>query len=185
MCGHRLLERPELRATAKVVGILEPSRRRGAIVGVLKEEPGGAALLLVPCDPRLPRCLVRSSELPPDIKPSLKASHDINVLVVNLRPAPWNIRNRARFFFLNSKQFLFASIVSLVRVSELPPKINSTLKASRSMVQLEIYWQSSVSFRLCGSGSKRAAQWHLRAVRFGNVDKGISPLQQARISCLP
>ncbi|BDA45360.1 DIS3-like exonuclease 2 [Coccomyxa sp. Obi] len=68
-----LLERPELRATAKVVGILEPSRRRGAVVGVLKEEPGGGALLLNPCDPRLPRCLVRSSELPNDLKSTLKA----------------------------------------------------------------------------------------------------------------
>ncbi len=75
---RRLLERPELRATAKVVAVLEPSRRRGAIVGVLKEEPAGNALLLVPCDPRLPRCLVRSSELPPDIKSSLKASASIS-----------------------------------------------------------------------------------------------------------
>lgn len=67
-----MLERPELRATARVVGILEPSRRRGAIVGVLKEEPGGGALLLIPCDPRLPRCLIRSSELPNELKSSLK-----------------------------------------------------------------------------------------------------------------
>ena len=70
---RRLLERPELRATAKVVGILEPSRRRGAVVGVLKEEPGGGALLLIPCDPRLPRCLIRSSELPNELKSTLKA----------------------------------------------------------------------------------------------------------------
>jgi hypothetical protein len=41
---------------------------------VLKEDPGGAALLLVPCDPRLPRCFVRPSELPQELKPILKAS---------------------------------------------------------------------------------------------------------------
>ena len=69
----RLSERPELRATAKVVGILEPSRRRGALVGVLKEEPGGnGPLFLVPCDPRMPRAVVRASELPPQLRAALK-----------------------------------------------------------------------------------------------------------------
>lgn len=85
--ARRLLERPELRATAKVVGILEPSRRRGAVVGVLKEEPGGGAMLLHPCDPRLPRCLVRSSELPNELKSALKARPSHSLLSLQRMPA--------------------------------------------------------------------------------------------------
>lgn len=69
------MERLELLATAKVVGILQPSRRRSAVVGVIKEEPGAAgALFLIPCDPRLPHCLIRSSLLPPELKATLKVS---------------------------------------------------------------------------------------------------------------
>lgn len=72
-CARRLSERPELRATAKVVGVLEPGRRRGQVVGVLKEEPGGGPLFLVPCDPRLPRAVVRGAELPPQLRSALQA----------------------------------------------------------------------------------------------------------------
>ena len=68
----RLSERPELRACAKVVAILQPSRKRGGIVGVVREDPFGSALLLMPCDPRMPMCLIRSSELPLELKASLK-----------------------------------------------------------------------------------------------------------------
>ena len=71
----RLAERPAMRATAEVVAILEPSRRRGALVGVLKEEPGGGLLFLLPADPRLPRCVVRAADLPPVLKRELKARH--------------------------------------------------------------------------------------------------------------
>jgi len=46
-----------------VVAVLEPSRRRGALVGVLREEPGGGLLFLLPADPRLPRCFVRPADL--------------------------------------------------------------------------------------------------------------------------
>ncbi len=70
----RLSERPELRACAKVVAILQPSRKRGSIVGVVREDPFGNALLLMPCDPRMPMCLIRSSELPADLKASLKVT---------------------------------------------------------------------------------------------------------------
>ncbi len=74
---YRLTDRPELRVTAKVVGILKPSWRRTAVVGVVKEEPGGAgALFLCPCDPRLPRCLIRSSQLLPNLKSTLKVTPD-------------------------------------------------------------------------------------------------------------
>ncbi len=53
--------------------MLEPSRRRGALVGVLREEPGGGLLFLLPADPRLPRCFVRPADLPPALKRELKA----------------------------------------------------------------------------------------------------------------
>jgi len=56
-----------------VVAVLEPSRRRGALVGVLREEPGGGLLFLLPADPRLPRCFVRPADLPPALKRELKA----------------------------------------------------------------------------------------------------------------
>ena len=61
-----------MRATAEVVAIVEPSRRRGALVGVLREEPGGGLLFLLPADPRLPRCFVRPADLPPILKRELK-----------------------------------------------------------------------------------------------------------------
>lgn len=64
-----------MRATAEVVAIVEPSRRRGALVGVLREEPGGGLLFLLPADPRLPRCVVRPADLPPTLKRELKARH--------------------------------------------------------------------------------------------------------------
>lgn len=73
-CVCRLSERPELRACAKVVAILQPSRKRGSVVGVVREDPFGKALLLMPCDPRMPMCLIRSSELPAELKASLKVS---------------------------------------------------------------------------------------------------------------
>lgn len=56
------------------MAILQPSRRRDNIVGVMREDPFGKALLLMPCDPRMPMCLVRSSELHEDLKASLKVS---------------------------------------------------------------------------------------------------------------
>ena len=62
-----------MRATAEVVAIMEPSRRRGALVGVLTEEPGGGLLFLLPADPRLPRCFVRPADLPAALKRELKA----------------------------------------------------------------------------------------------------------------
>ena len=71
---RRLSERPELRACAKVVAILQPSRRRGSVVGVLREDPFGKALMLMPCDPRMPMCLIRSSELTAEMKASLKVA---------------------------------------------------------------------------------------------------------------
>lgn len=73
----RLKERPELRACAKVVAILQPSKRRGQIVGVVREDPFGKALLLMPCDPRMPICLLRSSDFPEGLKTSLKVSADL------------------------------------------------------------------------------------------------------------
>jgi hypothetical protein len=48
----------------------QPSQRRESVVGVLKHEgpDTGGALFLVPCDPRLPRMLVRPSQLPESLK---------------------------------------------------------------------------------------------------------------------
>lgn len=47
----------------QVVSITRPSRRRKAVVGVLKEEGvstgGGGVLFLTPRDPRLPRAVVQ------------------------------------------------------------------------------------------------------------------------------
>ena len=68
----RLSERPELRPTAEVVSILEPSARRNAVVGVLREEPSGNLMFLMPADPRMPKCVVRSAALPANIKQALK-----------------------------------------------------------------------------------------------------------------
>ena len=70
----RLTQRPELRACARVVAILQPSRKRGAVVGLVREDPMGKALMLMPCDPRMPMCLLRFSELPAELKASLKVS---------------------------------------------------------------------------------------------------------------
>jgi hypothetical protein len=46
-----------------VVGVTRPSRRRGAVVGVLREEGvaggGGGLLFLMPRDARLPRAVVQ------------------------------------------------------------------------------------------------------------------------------
>ncbi|KAK9829114.1 hypothetical protein WJX72_003965 [[Myrmecia] bisecta] len=64
---------PELRPTAEVVSILAPSPRRNAVVGVLREEPAGNLLFLMPCDPRLPKMVVRSATLPAEIKQAIKA----------------------------------------------------------------------------------------------------------------
>eukprot|EP00775_Hariotina_reticulata_P008717 gene8717-8898_t len=91
--GDLLRARPDMRATGKVVSILEPSPRREAVVGVLltpaaamSARPGAAAgstlspaaayasaalsagaynnqLMLVPLDPRLPKCLVTPSSM--------------------------------------------------------------------------------------------------------------------------
>ena len=56
------------------MAILQPSRKRGAVVGLVREDPFGKALMLMPCDPRMPMCLLRSSELPAELKASLKVS---------------------------------------------------------------------------------------------------------------
>ena len=90
-----------MRATAEVVAIVELSRRRGALVGVLKEDPGGGLLFLLPADPRLPRCVVRAADLPPALKRELKA-----------------------------RQFTyFYGIHQLVRPANLPPALKRELKA--------------------------------------------------------
>ena len=62
--------RPELRIAGTVVAILEPSRRRQAVVGVLGQQPGGM-LVLLPADPRMPLALVKASTLPPALRPAL------------------------------------------------------------------------------------------------------------------
>jgi Dis3-like cold-shock domain 2 (CSD2) len=56
-----------------VVGVLDLSPRRRAVLGVLKEEGAGGALFLVPRDPRLPRMVTKASSLPPAQQAALKA----------------------------------------------------------------------------------------------------------------
>jgi len=65
---------PFLRATGQVVKVVQPSRRRTAVVGVLKEEGNtvgsggsstGGLLFLDSRDAKLPRCVVQPSALPP------------------------------------------------------------------------------------------------------------------------
>ena len=90
-----------MRATAEVVAILEPSRRRGALVGVLREDAGGGLLFLLPADPRLPRCVVRAADLPPALKRELKARHFT--------------------YFIGNYQ--------LVRPADLPPALKRELRA--------------------------------------------------------
>lgn len=74
MLRGRLQALPGWRITGEVVAVVEPSRRREVVVGVLKQEGGidNGVLLLFPCDPRLPKMLVRSSQLPEAIKATLK-----------------------------------------------------------------------------------------------------------------
>ncbi|GAB4816026.1 hypothetical protein N2152v2_003072 [Parachlorella kessleri] len=71
---ERLGGMPGWRATGEVVAVVQPSRRRDSVIGVLKQEGDSETgmLLLIPCDPRLPRMLVRSAQLPQNLKLKLK-----------------------------------------------------------------------------------------------------------------
>ena len=60
------------RATADVVAIIKPSRRRESVVGIIQRQGGGKKLLLVPSDPRLPQMLVKTKSLPHDCARSLQ-----------------------------------------------------------------------------------------------------------------
>eukprot|EP00887_Chlorella_sp_A99_P000156 scaffold16.g156.t1 len=83
MVASELAQRDGWRATAEVVAVLEPSRRRETVVGVLKQASNleswartaqeGNAVFLVPADPRLPRMIVRRDGLPFQLQQSLLA----------------------------------------------------------------------------------------------------------------
>ncbi|KAL4419743.1 hypothetical protein ABPG75_006841, partial [Micractinium tetrahymenae] len=83
------------RVTGEVVAILEPSRRRETVVGVLKQEgeKDTGTFFLIPCDPRMPRMIVRSALLPPQIKQALKQEAQTAELaartLVSARVASW------------------------------------------------------------------------------------------------
>ena len=66
----RLVERADLRATGRVVAVLEPSPRRNQVVGVLQQ--AGPGCVLVPVDPRLPKGRVRVSHLPATLRAELQ-----------------------------------------------------------------------------------------------------------------
>jgi len=68
----RMRDRPDLRATGRVVAILEQTSRRQRVVGVLQRE--SKQVVLIPVDLKLPKCHVRPSELPDTIKLLLEVS---------------------------------------------------------------------------------------------------------------
>lgn len=70
MCACRLRDRPDLRATGRVVAILEETPRRQRVVGVLQQE--ARYVSLIPVDLKMPKCHVRTSELPNTIKKLLE-----------------------------------------------------------------------------------------------------------------
>ena len=72
MHAFRLRERPDLRATGRVVAILEPTPRRQRVVGVLQRE--ARHVTLIPVDLKMPKCHVRVNELPDTIKKLLEVS---------------------------------------------------------------------------------------------------------------
>ena len=65
-----MTERPDLRATGRVVAVLEPTPRRNRIVGVLQNE-SNTAVTFIPSDPRLPKFHTELSDLPMDLKDGL------------------------------------------------------------------------------------------------------------------
>jgi DIS3-like exonuclease 2 len=93
--ARRLAAMEGWRVTGEVVAVLEPSRRRESVVGVLKQEgeKDTGTFFLVPCDPRLPRMMVRSAGLPPAIKQALKTEAQTAQLaartLVSARVAAW------------------------------------------------------------------------------------------------
>ena len=118
-----------MRATAEVVAVVEPSRRRGALVGVLREEPGGGLLFLLPADARLPRCFVRPADLPPALKRELKA-RPYQGLDFRVSTVPQQVvRTKARAW----EGFLLPADPRLprcfARPGDLPPALKRELKA--------------------------------------------------------
>ncbi|KAL4856961.1 DIS3-like exonuclease 2 [Chlorella vulgaris] len=83
------------RATGEVVAVMEPSRRRESVVGVLKQdgERDTGTVFLHPCDPRLPRMMVRTTMLPPALREVLTAESQTAELaartLVNARVTAW------------------------------------------------------------------------------------------------
>lgn len=73
-CVCRMRERPDLRATGRVVAILEPTPRRNRIVGVLQKGSETTAVL-VPVDMRLPPYQTKLSDLPADLRQAAEARH--------------------------------------------------------------------------------------------------------------
>ena len=66
-----MLANPGIRPTAEVVAIVTPSSRRSQVVGILKQEVSGPALALTPCDPRMPKMMVKIDSLPAELKDQL------------------------------------------------------------------------------------------------------------------
>lgn len=73
-------ERPDLRATGRVVVILEPTPRRDRIVGVLQRE-SNAMLSFVPADLRLPKFKTRLNDIPADIRNSIEVRDLFSMLL--------------------------------------------------------------------------------------------------------
>ncbi|KAI3425159.1 hypothetical protein D9Q98_008930 [Chlorella vulgaris] len=84
------------RATGEVVAVLEPSRRRESVVGVLKQdgERDTGTVFLHPCDTRLPRMMVPTTTLPPALREVLRAEAQTAELaartLVNARVTAWD-----------------------------------------------------------------------------------------------
>ncbi len=64
-------ERPDRRATGRVVAILEPTPKRSRIVGILQTE-SNPSVTFVPADQRLPKFHTRLNDLPADLRSDLK-----------------------------------------------------------------------------------------------------------------
>ena len=70
----RMRERPDLRATGRIVAILEPTSRRSRIVGTIQQESGSDSVTLLPADMRLPKFQAKLSELPNSLLDAIQAS---------------------------------------------------------------------------------------------------------------